>query len=58
MKKIRGLLKSFWADDRGLETLEYAIIASLVVAGTITAITAIGVWLGTEYSDLQTTLEA
>jgi len=55
MKKIRGLLKSFWADDRGLETLEYAIIASLVVAGTITAI---GVWLGTEYSDLQTTLGA
>ena len=51
-------VKTFLADESGLETVEYAIIAGLIVVGTIVAITAIGVWVGGQFGSLQTTLGA
>ena len=53
-----SFLKRLVKDDRGLETVEYAIITGLVVAGTIVAIAAIGVWVNTTFQGLQTTLGA
>lgn len=58
MKKMRAIMKSFVADQRGLETVEYAIITGLIVAGTIVAIAAIGVWVAGQFSGLQGTLGA
>ena len=56
------MLKEKWnkflGDERGLETVEYAIITGLVVAASITAITAIGAWVSTEFAGLQTTVGA
>jgi Flp pilus assembly pilin Flp len=52
------LLNAFVADDKGLETVEYAIIAGLIVAGTITAITAIGNWVSGKFGTLKTALGA
>ena len=57
-KKIMRMVKRFLADDRGLETVEYAIITGLIVAAAITAIAAIGVWVGNTFFDLQTLLGA
>lgn len=57
MSRIAKHLKGFMCDDRGLETVEYAIITGLIVAGTIAAIAAIGVWVNTQFSILQGTLE-
>jgi Flp pilus assembly pilin Flp len=51
-------LKRFAADDRGLETVEYAIIAGLIVAGLITVVVAIGTWVKGKFSDLKTDLGA
>jgi len=45
-------------DESGLETVEYAIITGLVVAGTIAAVTALGVWVSGQFAGLQTTLGA
>ena len=36
------LLKRFIRDEKGLETVEYAIILGLIVAGTIIVIQTIG----------------
>ena len=36
-----ALLRKFMADDRGLETVEYAVIAGLIVATTLTTILSI-----------------
>jgi Flp pilus assembly pilin Flp len=58
MTKIRNIVKSFIADQRGLETVEYAIITGLIVAGTIVAIAAIGVWVSGQFTALQGTLGA
>ena len=52
------MFKRFLADDRGLETVEYAIIAGMIVAGLIAVVVAIGSWVKTKFSDLKTDLGA
>ena len=52
------MFKSFLADDRGLETVEYDIIAGMIVAGLIAVVVAIGSWVKTKFSDLKTDLGA
>jgi len=52
------MLKRFLADDRGLETVEYAIIAGMIVAGLIAVIVAIGTWVKGKFGDLKTDLGA
>ncbi len=46
------LLKKFVADEQGLETVEYAIITGLVVAGTIGVIALIGAWVTGQFTAL------
>ncbi len=54
--KIRRIVKRFVADESGLETVEYAIITGLIVAGTITVIAAIGAWVLGVFTDLEADL--
>ena len=42
---MKALLKRFVKDEKGLETVEYAIIAGLIVVGTIVLIASIGDWV-------------
>ena len=50
---MKKLIQKFARDERGLETVEYAIILGLVVAGTIGVIAAIGVWVNGRFSSVQ-----
>jgi pilus assembly protein Flp/PilA len=52
----KTLVRRFLSDDQGLETVEYAIIAGLVVAGLVAIVAAIGVWVNTRFQNLQTSL--
>lgn len=52
MKAVTRFVK----DERGLETVEYAIILGLIVAGTITTIVLIGDWVYDKFSDTEVTL--
>jgi Flp pilus assembly pilin Flp len=52
------MLKRFLADDRGLETVEYAIIAGMIVTGLIAVVVAIGTWVKGEFDSLKTDLGA
>ena len=47
------LAKRFASDERGLETVEYAIIAGIIVAGTVATIVAIGTWVSGALGTLQ-----
>jgi Flp pilus assembly pilin Flp len=47
-----SLLKKFVRDDRGMETVEWAVLAALIVAGLVAIITT----LGTNVKDKFTTL--
>src|SRR5262245_3482608 len=51
-------LKNFVKDEQGLETVEYAIITGLIVAGVIATIAAIGAWVSLQFSNLKTELGA
>jgi pilus assembly protein Flp/PilA len=55
---MREFLKSIASDEKGLETVEYAIITGLIVAGTITAIGLIGTWVKNTFTNLQTRIGA
>ncbi|MHC4387074.1 MAG: Flp family type IVb pilin [Planctomycetota bacterium] len=50
------MLKRFFKDERGLETVEYAIIAGLIVVGTIATVVSIGAWVNTKFTALDTGL--
>ena len=52
------MFKSFIADERGLETVEYAIIAGMIVAGLIAVVVAIGTWVKGQFTALKTDLGA
>lgn len=51
-------LQRFVKDERAVETVEYAIITALVVAGTLVALAAIGVWVLDTFSGVQADLAA
>ena len=52
------IFNNFLKDEQGLETVEYAIIAGLIVAGLIAVVTAIGAWVNATFTTLQTDLGA
>ncbi|HEX5009058.1 MAG TPA: Flp family type IVb pilin [Planctomycetota bacterium] len=54
MHAARTKLVRLVADDHGLETVEYAIIAGLIVVGLITVATAIGVWVKRRLNSVKT----
>ena len=47
-----GFLKALGVDERGLETVEYAIIVGLIVAALVTVLASIGDWVKAQYDDL------
>jgi len=51
-------IKNFVKNEQGLETVEYAIITGLIVAGVITTIAAIGTWVKGKFDTLKTDLNA
>lgn len=55
---MKTLLKKFMKDDRGLETVEYAIITGLIVAATITAIGILGAWVTTQFETVNSNVGA
>jgi Flp pilus assembly pilin Flp len=49
---MKGLIRRFMKDERGLETVEYAIILGLIVAGTIALISALGIWVRGQFEQV------
>jgi Flp pilus assembly pilin Flp len=49
-----NLVKRFLKDDTGMETVEWAIMAALIVAGLILIISGIGTNVSNAFTKLQT----
>jgi Flp pilus assembly pilin Flp len=45
-------MKRLVCDERGLETVEYAIITGLIVVGVIATINSIGDWVRSKFETL------
>lgn len=48
------MLKRFWNDEAGLETVEWAVLAALIVAGLVGTITILGDNVLAAFGELQT----
>ena len=55
---MNGTLKRFIVDESGLETVEYAILTGLIVAGVVLTIVALGGWVKGQFDGLKTDLGA
>ena len=47
-------LSRFVCDDRGMETVEWAVVAALIVAGVVTVISGLGQNVVNKFTQLQT----
>lgn len=54
MSKCRTLL----LDERGTETVEWGMIAGIIVGGLVLSVLAVGVWLNARFDDLRDELDA
>jgi Flp pilus assembly pilin Flp len=52
------MLKRFIKDERGLETVEYAIILGIIVATTITLIITLGGWVHDQFANIVSAINA
>ncbi len=50
---MSALIQRFLREEKGLETVEYAIIAGLIVVGVIATVVSIGVWVSGKFTALQ-----
>lgn len=51
---MRNRIGSFLRDDRGMETVEWAVLAAILVAGLIAVITGLGTNVLNKFTTLQT----
>lgn len=54
---MMNTLKRFLKDEQGLETVEWAVIAALIVAGLILIITGLGENVEDRFSELENATE-
>ena len=56
MRRLLRISKRFMADEQGLETVEYAVIAALITLAAIATITAVGLLVNAKFVLLETKL--
>jgi pilus assembly protein Flp/PilA len=56
MNAMQNLLVKLVKDEQGGEVIEYALIAGLIIVGTITAITAVGNKVLARWTSVQNSL--
>jgi len=49
---MKAVVKRFLNDERGTETVEWAIMIGLIAVASIAIIYAIGLWVFTKFSNL------
>lgn len=53
----RKLLKSFFSDEKGTETVEWGLMAGLIVGGLVITVAAIGTWVRDKFTQLNADLQ-
>ena len=55
MRKVYGhLIRKLWRDETGMETVEWAVLAALIVAGLVAVITGLGANVKAKFTTLKT----
>ena len=53
---MKNVMKRFFKDEKGLETVEYAIIAGLITVAAIATVTLVGAQVNIKFGELLTAL--
>ena len=56
MTKVVNLVKSFVRDEEGAALIEYTVLIGIMLVAVITAIIAIGGWVNTKWTALNSAL--
>ena len=54
---MKNLVKSLLSDERGTETVEWGLMAGLIVGGLVLTVAAIGTWVKDKFTQLNTDLQ-
>jgi Flp pilus assembly pilin Flp len=54
--KVLNLIKRFAREERGMETVEWAVMAALIVGGLVLAVTTLGGDIKTQLTNLGTAI--
>jgi pilus assembly protein Flp/PilA len=57
-KKMKDMIKKFFKEEEGTETVEWAIIIGLIAVAAIGVIMGIGAWVNGKFSALSASLSA
>lgn len=57
MNSMSTSVSSFLADERGTETVEWALMAGLLVGGLLLTIASVGLWIKDAFEDLKEGLD-
>ena len=55
---MRNLVSAFLSDEKGTETVEWGLMAGLIVGGLVLVVASIGAWVNLQFSNLQADLGA
>ncbi len=58
MQAMAKLMRRFFRNQDGLETIEYAIIAGMITVSTLLVIAAIAIWIAGRIQGLQAAIGA
>jgi pilus assembly protein Flp/PilA len=58
MRKFLELARSFRDEEDGAAMIEYSVLIGLITVATIVTIVAVGGWVSTQWTDLDTALDA
>ncbi|HEY9012225.1 MAG TPA: Flp family type IVb pilin [Devosia sp.] len=57
MKKLANIARAFREEESGAAMIEYSILIGIISVASIAVVVAIGTWVGTQFSDLCTSLD-
>ena len=55
---MKNVMKSLLSDERGTETVEWGLMAGLIVGGLVLTVAAIGSWVKARFDDLNSDLRS
>jgi pilus assembly protein Flp/PilA len=55
---LKSFVKKFAADESGASLIEYSLLIGLITVLAVVAITAVGIWVNGQWTNLQATIGA
>jgi pilus assembly protein Flp/PilA len=58
VERTKNIAIRLWKDESGASLLEYSVLIGLITAAAVGTIATVGTWVTTQWTDLNTVLQA